>query len=169
MKRYLLFLLVLCSFLGHSQEISESDRNALIALYNATGGENWINTWDLTDSPTNWFGVVTGVYFPGGGGPAERHVDEINLPNNNLIGTLPVELGDLKDMNILDLSNNAITGSIPPELGASEDINFLYLQNNDLSGDIPVALFTSPDPHFVEINLSFNKLIPVANLTCLMR
>ncbi|NER18076.1 immunoglobulin domain-containing protein [Spongiivirga citrea] len=159
MKRNLLLLFMLCTFVGvKAQEISESDKSALIAFYNATNGPNWTNTWDLTDSPTNWFGVVTAVYFPGGGGPAERHVDEINLPNNNLVGTLPIELGNLKDLNTLDLSNNSITGAIPGALGGAEDLNYLYLQNNDLSGDIPIALFTSPDPHFVEIDLSFNQL-----------
>ena len=51
----------------------------MVALYNATDGANWTNSWDLNADPTTWHGVVTAVYFPGGGGASERHIDEINL------------------------------------------------------------------------------------------
>ncbi|MFT0155410.1 immunoglobulin domain-containing protein [Tenacibaculum ascidiaceicola] len=156
MKRLLLFTLVLFGVNVNAQEISQSDKDALIALYNATDGANWTNKWDLNDSPQNWYGVKTNVVFGASG--AERHVDEINLPNNNLVGTLPSELGSLKSLNLLNLSNNSISGAIPGGLGSAKDLNYLYLQNNQLSGDIPVELFTLTERHFVEINLSSNLL-----------
>ncbi|WP_428743057.1 leucine-rich repeat domain-containing protein [Tenacibaculum sp.] len=156
MKRLLLFTLVLFGVYVNAQEISQSDKDALIALYNATDGANWTNKWDLNDSPQNWYGVKTNVVFGASG--AERHVDEINLPNNNLVGTLPSELGSLKSLNVLNLSNNSISGAIPGGLGYAKDLNYLYLQNNQLSGDIPVELFTLTERHFVEINLSSNLL-----------
>ncbi len=156
MKRLLSYLLLLCSISLFSQEISENDKNALIALYNSTNGANWTNTWNLDESPTNWYGVVTNIVFGSSG--AERHVDEINLSNNNLTGTIPIDLGNLKSLNTLNLSDNTITGTIPGELGSAEDLNYLYLQNNQLNGDIPIELFTLNERHFVEINLSSNKL-----------
>ncbi len=156
MKRLLLFTLVLFGVCVNAQEISQSDKDALIALYNATDGANWTNKWDLNDSPQNWYGVKTSVVFGASG--AERHVDEINLSNNNLVGDLPAELGDLKSLNVLNLSNNSISGTIPGSLGYAKDLNYLYLQNNQLMGDIPVELFTLNVRHFVEINLSYNKL-----------
>ncbi|WP_417874072.1 leucine-rich repeat domain-containing protein [Xanthomarina gelatinilytica] len=156
MKRLLLFTLVLFGVYVNAQEISQSDKDALIALYNATDGANWTNKWDLNDSPQNWYGVKTNVVFGASG--AERHVDEINLPNNNLVGTLPTELGSLKSLNVLNLSNNSISGAIPGGLGYAKDLNYLYLQNNQLSGEIPVELFTLTERHFVEINLSSNLL-----------
>ncbi|WP_440121419.1 leucine-rich repeat domain-containing protein [Tenacibaculum sp. Ill] len=156
MKRLLLFTLVLFGVYVNAQEISQSDKDALIAFYNATDGANWTNKWDLNDSPQNWYGVKTNVVFGASG--AERHVDEINLPNNNLVGTLPSELGSLKSLNLLNLSNNSISGAIPGGLGSAKDLNYLYLQNNQLSGDIPVELFTLTERHFVEINLSSNLL-----------
>ncbi|WP_299243963.1 immunoglobulin domain-containing protein [uncultured Aquimarina sp.] len=156
MKKLLLYLFLLLSITVFSQEISENDRNALVALYNATDGANWTNTWDLNDSPTNWYGVVTNIVFGSSG--AERHVDEINLSDNNLTGIIPQELGNLKDLNTLDLSNNNISGSIPGELGNAEDLNYLYLQNNNLNGDIPPELFSLNDRHFLEVNLSYNQL-----------
>ncbi|WP_298541708.1 immunoglobulin domain-containing protein [uncultured Aquimarina sp.] len=156
MKKLLLYLFLLLSITVSSQEISENDRNALVALYNATDGANWTNTWDLNDSPTNWYGVVTNIVFGSSG--AERHVDEINLSDNNLTGIIPQELGNLKDLNTLELSNNNISGSIPGELGNAEDLNYLYLQNNNLNGDIPPELFSLNDRHFLEVNLSYNQL-----------
>ncbi|WP_417872086.1 immunoglobulin domain-containing protein [Winogradskyella sp.] len=156
MKRLLLFTLILFGVCVNAQEISQSDKDALIALYNATDGANWTNKWDLTDSPENWYGVVTSVVFGASG--AERHVDEINLSNNNLRGSIPVDLGNLKGLNTLNLSNNNLTSVIPGALGNAKDLNYLYLQNNQLTGNIPVELFTLNERHFVEINLSHNKL-----------
>ena len=158
MRKLVLYLFLLSFISVSSQEISVNDKNALLALYNTTDGANWATPWDLNADPTTWYGVVTAVYFPSGGTGAERHIDEINLSNNNLVGTIPVELGNLKSLNKLDLSNNKITGTIPGVLGNANDLNYLYLQNNQLSGDIPVALFTLNERHFVEINLSYNKL-----------
>ncbi len=158
MKRFLLNILVLLSINIYSQDLSQNDIDTLIALYNSTDGENWTNKWDLSADPTTWYGVVTAVYFPGSGGPGQREIDEINLPNNNLSGELPDELGNLVSLNTLNLSSNNITGEIPSALGNAEDLNYLYLQNNELSGDIPVELFSLNERHFVEINLSNNQL-----------
>ncbi|WP_064966589.1 leucine-rich repeat domain-containing protein [Tenacibaculum ovolyticum] len=156
MKKLLLFTLLVFWVSVNSQEISTNDKDALLALYNATDGVNWTNKWDLNEDPENWYGVKTSVVFGASG--AERHIDEINLSDNNLIGILPANLGNLKSLNTLNLSNNALSGTIPGGLGNAKDLNYLYLQNNELSGDIPTDLFTLNDRHFVEINLSSNKL-----------
>ena len=62
------------------------DRDALIALYDATDGASWTNAdnW-LTDRPLNeWHGV--GVDDAG-------RVARLQLPDNNLNGELPSALG----------------------------------------------------------------------------
>jgi len=40
-----------------------------------------------------------------------------NLHGNNLIGTLPRELGELKYLRVFDLGMNQLIGPIPPEFG----------------------------------------------------
>ncbi|KAF3455306.1 hypothetical protein FNV43_RR05754 [Rhamnella rubrinervis] len=41
----------------------------------------------------------------------------LNLSKNSLNGTLPAEVGDLKNLNAMDLSENNFSGKIPPAIG----------------------------------------------------
>ena len=60
------------------------------------------------------------------------------VPNNNLTGEIPSEIGNLTNLNSLDLSSNQLTGEIPPEIGNLINLlNTLELQDNQLTGEIP--------------------------------
>ncbi len=109
------------------------DRAALVALYNAAGGPNWVSNanW-LTAAP---LGEWRGVSVDGTGRVATLYLHE-----NNLVGTIPPELGDLASLRQLVLSANALSGPIPPELGSLASLQWLYLHNNALDGPIPPEL-----------------------------
>jgi len=109
----------------------ETDSLALIALYDATNGASWTNTWDLTQPINTWHGVVLNV---------EGCVMELNLQNNQISGNIPPELGELSNLTDLNLFNNQLIGTIPPELGNLENLTRLLLFNNELSGTIPPEL-----------------------------
>lgn len=47
------------------------------------------------------------------------------LYKNNIQGTIPVELGNLKSLISLDLYNNNISGKIPPSLAKLKSLVFL--------------------------------------------
>ena len=132
--------------------VSDPVRRALVALYRATGGENWKNSanW-LSDEPVeSWHGVTavaaggaTGTASDGATGTSARANaagSALNLPDNGLSGTIPPELGDLVHLRELDLSNNGLTGSIPPELGKLFRLELLNLSGNRLSGPLPAEL-----------------------------
>ena len=75
-----------------------SDSLALVALYNATAGANWIIDWNLnTPVCTPWTGVEL---------DASGFVTTIQLSGNNLTGTLPAEIGDFPRLHTLQLDNN---------------------------------------------------------------
>jgi hypothetical protein len=61
-------------------------------------------------------------------------VHEINVPGNNLDGTLPEALGQLTDLRKLDLSTNAIRGNVPNALGNLSELRECYLGANLLEG-----------------------------------
>ncbi len=113
----------------------ETDRAALIALYNATDGPNWDDNtyWNTNRSLEYWFGV--GV-FPSRLG----RVSSLKRKNNGLKGTLPAELGNLAKLKYLNLWGNQLTGAIPSELGNLSNLEKLELYENDLSGQIPATL-----------------------------
>ena len=109
------------------------DRAALVALYNATGGGDWNrnDNW-LTDRPlSEWYGVET---------DAQGRVTGLALPQNNLRGPLPEEIGKLKKLRDLVLIFNELSGELPTSLGNLTELVFLDLQWNALSGGIPSEL-----------------------------
>ena len=110
-----------------------SDRVALVALYQATGGANWRNSdnW-LSEAPLDeWYGVTT---------DRSGRVIELALFENGLSGEIPAELGSLSNLRELYLFRNQLTGGMPPELGSLSNLQGLYLSDNQLGGEIPPEL-----------------------------
>lgn len=112
--------------------VPATERNALIALYTATDGANWVNNtnWLSADEDT-WFGVsVSGC-----------HVTGIFLNNNGLSGSLPTALGDLTELeSLVIITNPALTGSIPTTIGNLTKLHTLFLHSNALTGSIPTSI-----------------------------
>ena len=124
----------------------QSDSLSLVALYNATSGASWLNPWNLTQPMETWYGVTTNVL---------GCVTALDLSNNDLIGTIPQEIGDLDLLN-LDLSDNILSGDIPISMGSMIRLVTLDLSDNQLSGNIPSGL-TDLDK-LTALNLSGNLL-----------
>ncbi len=116
-----------------AQTPPETDREVLVALYNATGGPTWNygSNW-LSDVPiSEWEGVTT---------DDNGRVTQLDLYGNELTGEIPAELGNLANLEQLDLFGNQLSGEIPPELGNLADLAFLFLNENQLSGCVPSSL-----------------------------
>ena len=155
--------------------VENPDRAALVALYEATDGPNWVSNegW-LTDAPLGeWYGVDTNG--PGRvirldlGGRWDSEA-QVYIPHG-LTGPIPPELGNLANLTGLYLGGNALSGPIPPELGSLANLTGLYLEFNALSGPIPPELGNLAN--LTGLYLEFNALsgpIPpelgsLANLT----
>ena len=116
--------------------VSISDRDILIALYEATGGANWSDdsNW-LSDAPIGeWHGVTTN---------GSGRVTELDFSGNQLSGEIPPELDNLTNLTALVLFYNELTGTIPAELGDLANLRGLYLSGNELSGEIPPELVST--------------------------
>jgi Leucine-rich repeat (LRR) protein len=72
-----------------------------------------------------------------------KHIDtlinlqELNLSNNNISGSLPAEWSSLVKLQILNLSNNNISGSLPTEWSSLVNLQYILLNNNQISGSLP--------------------------------
>ena len=124
-------------------------RSALMALYNALNGNQWVNkdNWGSDKPLGQWYGVTT---------DGNGDVIQLELQENNLSGTLPAEIGDLVKITALYLGYNyGIGGSIPAEIGNLKELEILNLYGNELSGEIPEELYSLPE--LFSLNLGNNN------------
>ena len=113
-------------------DVPASECEALVSLYISTSGTDWTNStnWLTGTTVDDWYGVTVNT----------GHVTILNLAYNNLVGTIPSELGYLGNLVELYLHYNTLSGSIPTTLGSLSNLQTLILYSNSLSGSIPVEL-----------------------------
>ena len=117
------------------------ERNALVALYNSTDGDNWTDNSGWKDPPLDadgfampgtentWYGITCDA--------GNTHVIGFSLLYNNLTGNIPSEIGNLTELLELNLASNQLIGSIPTSLTNLININNLWINFN--------ALYTEDD------------------------
>lgn len=111
-------------------EINATDRAVLVALYDATDGDNWTtNTnWNSSEPVYTWHGITM----------VGTRVTQISLYTNNLVGTIPNDLGDLIYLTSIGFNNNTLSGNIPTNLSNCINLKELSVANNQLTGNIPM-------------------------------
>ena len=136
--------------------VQTPQRRALIAFYNATNGDAWTDNsgWKtpplypdgfaMPGTEAAWHGLTID--------PVTQSVTIISLSDNNLVGSIPAEIGGLAGLREIHLSNNHLTGSIPPEMGDLTRLYKLSMANNLLSGPIPAELGNLPDLGYLYLN-----------------
>lgn len=114
--------------------VGTTQRDALISFYNDANGDDWtINRfWLNEETVCIWYGLTCIS-------DSDRQVSVVNLPRNNISGTLSSEIGLLK-LTRLSVFQNMLTGSIPSEIGLSSKLTYLYLDYNLFQGKIPSEL-----------------------------
>ena len=111
-----------------------ADSTLLADFFNRTHGSLlWHNhTGWLEETVSQWYGITL---------DASGRVTEVNLPNNNLVGQLPLsQLHQLPNLRRLDVSGNEFSGTIPNGLGELTQLEYLDLSRNTLAGELPKEL-----------------------------
>ncbi|MCP4213769.1 MAG: hypothetical protein GY765_03885, partial [bacterium] len=166
MKSKWLLMVIFCLTLFTApllSDIPQTERDALIALYNSTGGDNWKNNsnWRNPGDPTQfnvpgtentWYGVTCDA--------GATKVEAIDLSSNDLSGPIPAEINNLTQLNLLKLEWNQLSGS-PPNMAGLTALQQLTLRRNSLSGTIPTWLNNLTGLTVLELdNNGFTGAIP---------
>ncbi|KAL9162327.1 hypothetical protein ABFS82_07G083100 [Erythranthe guttata] len=80
----------------------------------------------------------------------------LDLSYNALTGSIPVEVGSLRNLASLDFSNNRLSGLIPNSIGKCVSLEQLHLEGNLFEGQIPRGLSSSMG--LTNLDLSRNNL-----------
>ncbi|MEN8219915.1 MAG: S8 family serine peptidase [Pseudomonadota bacterium] len=112
--------------------ISTKECQALVALYDSTNGENWVNNmgWKVTNTPCNWYGVTC----------LKKHVTGLYLGRNNLEGSIQKTLKKLKKLKSLLLNDNKLSGEISKSLMKLKKLKELDLNDNCLKTKVSKKL-----------------------------
>ncbi|KAL1826054.1 hypothetical protein ACET3Z_012832 [Daucus carota] len=78
------------------------------------------------------------------------------MSRNKISGPVPAELGNLKNLQVLQLESNELTGEIPNEMGNLIQLLKLNLSSNHLTGGIPQTLGKLSKLNYFD--LSTNKM-----------
>jgi hypothetical protein len=79
------------------------------------------------------------------------------LVQNNLDGTIPSEIMELKSLQVIEAQDNNIKGTIPTTIGSLKKLKSLSLNNNNLEGTVPTELF-SLKGSLTDVNFGSNRL-----------
>ena len=110
------------------EEIAK-EREALIAFYHATNGDQWKNNTNwCSDKPVSeWYGLTI----------ENGYVTQLILTENNLSGYLPECIGDLHHLTDISLwENYNLGGKLPAGLFSLENLKSLYIQMCAFEGEI---------------------------------
>ena len=141
-----------------------TELESLQAIYNETGGDNWLNNTGWMTSKLDhcdWYGITCDEQ--------KEFVIEINLPSNNVTGEFPFNaLSNFYKLKRLNLGNNTLHGTMAWTYGEElvndasiffnlRDLDYVDLSQNNLSGEVDV-LFA---PALEHANFSHNNFTSV--------
>lgn len=142
---------------SHHQPLHRLEqRFALATLYHATRGHQWTHqggmndknnqnfqAWMSSKDECEWWSDVSieeGVDGSNTICDGDGKLMRLVLTANNLVGTIPPQVGWLTALQQLDLTANSITGTLPWTLGQLTLLEKLEIRHNKLEGSLPSEL-----------------------------
>ena len=127
--------------------------------YGVTVNEDRVVELNLSGDWNNTFGLTGSIPVEIGNLTA---LEVLNLSYNDLIGNIPPEIGNLNNLRELFFTKCQFSGIIPEELGDLINLEYLSLYMNNLSGEIPPSLGNLMQLRTLELTYNnFTGTIPI--------
>ena len=103
-------------------------RYILAVVYFSTNGASWFNSsnWLTPESECNWYGIGYET-LPG-------VINMIDMSSNNIKGSLPSEIGQLRGLERLILNENKLRNQLPLQIVQLNYLQTLNLSKNEIDG-----------------------------------
>ncbi|XP_048326784.2 MDIS1-interacting receptor like kinase 2 [Ziziphus jujuba] len=137
--------------------LSNTEAEALIEWKNSLPNQSVFNSWvfpthtnssSTPPSPCKWYGITCN---------RAGNITQINLPSRGINGTLQnFDFSSFPNLLRLDLNENNVTGTIPINIGLMSNLQFLDLSTNSLHGSLPLSLANLTKVY--ELDISRNQI-----------
>jgi len=146
-----------------SAALPDAELDALKQLYAATNGDQWKNHdgWFEagTDPCKDWFGVTCTS--------DGTSVQALSLSNNNLVGSLPEEIGNLANIISVDFGLNKLSGDLPKSFFNLSKMYAISLKENAFTGPLDFSAMTGLQFAHLDFNQFDGNLLPFCSCSSL--
>ncbi|XP_029124521.1 probable LRR receptor-like serine/threonine-protein kinase At1g06840 isoform X2 [Cajanus cajan] len=150
-----------CYFLLAAGQVTDpTEVDALRAIKSSLIDINGnLSSWDRGDPCTsNWTGVMCSNTTLDN---RYLHVLQLDFMWNNISGSIPKEIGNIKTLELLLLNGNKLIGHLPEELGHLPVLDRIQIDENQITGPIPLSFANlNSTKHFHMNNNSLTGQIP---------
>ncbi|TAE29556.1 MAG: T9SS C-terminal target domain-containing protein [Candidatus Kapaibacterium sp.] len=95
--------------------------------------------------------------------PRLTNLQTLDVGRNQLSGTVPSGIGNLRRLKFLALRNNQFTGEIPQGLATLDSLQTIFLDSNSFSGTLPAQFRQARS--LQTLGLSFNRFTSIPGFT----
>ncbi|CAN7101537.1 unnamed protein product [Brassica rapa subsp. narinosa] len=129
-----------------------NERSTLLALKRGLGDPPSLRLWNTTSSPCDWSGITC----------VDGNVTGISFYNQNFTATVPTNICDFPNLEVLDLSFNLFSGEFPTVLYNCTKLRHLDLSQNNFNGSLPADIDRlSPELEILDLSANgFSGDIP---------
>jgi len=113
--------------------LSTSERDALVAFYNSTNGDNWLSNefWTTSAPVDSWHSLSTYII------DGQEHVSDFNFLGNNTVGPIPESIGDLSNLRTFRFQDQfgspALNGALPSGLFDITTLEVIQINTSNIS------------------------------------
>ncbi|CAN4090319.1 unnamed protein product [Withania somnifera] len=137
------------ALLLHENQLTNEPRESKLRFFNSLADCRMLQSLQVGSNPLN-------SILPNSIGNLSSTIEYFHIADALINGIIPTGMGNISALTALSFRENNLTGSIPSDVGKLKQLQGLYLTKYKLQGHIPEAVCHLSN--LVELTLDFNEL-----------